>query len=426
MIGKMKMLKKNDVLNTTFGKYTVNCSIGQGGNGVVYKVTDSVGEVFAAKVICKNDLSAEKLKRFKNEVNFCQKYDHPNIVKIIDNGFIMKGDKEYLFYVMPLYDGSLKTLLSPTIEISQAVDFFLSICEGLKFAHDKGCVHRDIKPENILVNLKDKQVVVADFGVAHFSDDDKRTEIYTKETTRLANFNYHAPEQSVVGYVQRPTTDIYSLGLMLNTMITGVVPAGEDYKKIRDIDSDYSFLDSIVKKMISQNQDNRYQSIDEVLLDYKVRKEIAENELKIKSLREPLLVGEVHDSLTDNPISITDIYIKEGQLVVKLSNFVNNEWKNFCLNAAICYTSSPVSYKHFDFYGNEAHYGGSINGVSDDLIKKLIEDLKDAIKAANIMYAKKLLQQVQKEQAKKERRRQEEIKRLEQENSLNNFLKDLI
>lgn len=426
MIGKMKMLKKNDVLNTTFEKYTVNCSIGEGGNGVVYKVTDSSGNVFAAKVICKNDLSAEKLKRFKNEVNFCQKYDHPNIVKIIDNGFIMKGDKEYLFYVMPLYDGSLKKLLSPTIEISQAVDFFLSICEGLKFAHDKGCIHRDIKPENILVNLKDKQVVVADFGVAHFSDDDKRTEIYTKETTRLANFNYHAPEQSVVGYVQRPTTDIYSLGLMLNAMITGVVPAGEDYKKIRDIDSDYSFLDSIVKKMISQNQDNRYQSIDEVLIDYKVRKEAAENELKIKSLREPLLMGEIHDSLTDNPISIVDIHFRGGQLVVKLSNNVNSEWVNCCRNAAICFTSYPVNFKYFNFYGDEAHYGGSINGVSDDLIKKLIEDLKDAIKAANIMYAKKLLQQAQKEQAEKERRRQEEIKRLEQENNLNNLLRDLI
>ena len=115
------------------------------------------------------------------------------------------------------------------------------------------------------------------------------------DITILANFNYHAPEQSVVGYVQRPTTDIYSLGLMLNAMITGVVPAGEDYKKIRDVDSDYSFLDSIVKKMISQNQDNRYQSIDEVLLDYEVRKKAAENELKIKSLREPLLLGEIHD-----------------------------------------------------------------------------------------------------------------------------------
>ena len=157
-----------------------------------------------------------------------------------------------------------------------------------------------------------------------------------------------------------------------------------------------------------------------------MRKEAAENELKIKSLREPLLMGEIHDSLTDNPISIVDIHFRGGQLVVKLSNNVNSEWVNCCRNAAICFTSYPVNFKYFNFYGDEAHYGGSLNGVSDNSIKELIVNLKDAIKVANEMYATKLLQKAQKEQAEKERRRQEEIKRLEQENSLNIFLKDLI
>ena len=114
-----------------------------------------------------------------------------------------------------------------------------------------------------------------------------------------------------------------------------------------------------------------------------------------------------------------------GRLVVKLSNCINHEWVNYCLNAAITYTSYP-NYRNFNFYSDEAHYSGSLNGVSDNSIKELIVNLKDAIKVANEMYATKLLQKAQKEQAEKERRRQEEIKRLEQENSLNNFLKDLI
>ena len=75
------MLKKNDILHTSFDDYLILEKIGEGGNGTVYKVQSEDGKIYAAKVICKNDVSKEKIKRFKNEIGFCQKYDNDYIIK---------------------------------------------------------------------------------------------------------------------------------------------------------------------------------------------------------------------------------------------------------------------------------------------------------------------------------------------------------
>lgn len=418
------MLKKNGILNTSFDTYIIlDSSIGNGGNGTVYKVKNNDGNIFAVKVICKTGLSKEKIKRFKNEIGFCQKYSNSHIISVIDNGFVQVEDKEYLFYVMPYFECSLRHIIS-TISIEESINYFLQICEGLKFAHSKSCIHRDIKPENILIDKMKNTCVIADFGIAHFCEDDKKTIIETKETSRLANFTYHAPEQ-VNSQNTTPTIDIFALGLMFNEMITKSVPAGDSYKKIADINSDYSFLDKIVSKMISQNPKDRYQSIDELLLDYTARKRQAEQEKKIALLKEPLLQGDIHDSLTDNPPKPIEIKYENG-LTIKLSNYVNQNWENFYFNALNQFTGMPYCYQKFSFSGCVATYQGNLAFLNEQNIRGLVTEFKSAVENANREYASWLVQTTQRRRQQEIENRQREIERLEKENNLNNFLKGLI
>lgn len=422
------MLKKNDILHTSFDKYLILEKIGEGGNGTVYKVQSEDGKTYAAKVICKNDVSKEKIKRFKNEIGFCQKYDNDHIIKVIDYGYLPVGAKDYLFYIMPYYECSLRKRISDGLKIETAVQIFLNLCEGLRFAHTKGCIHRDIKPENILIKSVDNSCVIADFGIAHFMDDDKKTTVETKETSRLANFTYHAPEQASAGYSPEPTTDIFALGLILNEMITGSVPAGDNYKKIADINSDYYFLDKNVSKMICQNPSDRYQNIDELLVDYEAGAQQAENELKISSLQAPLLLGDIHDDLTDNPIDIQKISMENSTLKISLTNTPNETWKMIYVNSLSCYHTDPC-YNMFQFFQNIAWYklqGYLEYSNTKEIIKNLIDDFKLAVVETNKKYAIHLKRLVEQQRAKEIKRRQAEIERLEKESELNSFLKGLI
>lgn len=420
-------MKKGVKLNTAFDEYTITGQIGAGGNGVVYSATDNDGMAVAIKTVSKN-ISREKLKRFKNEINFCQKYHNENIIEIIDNGFYSDIDGEYIFYVMPLCECSLRSQMKRGLSPEQAVKAFSDICRGLKFAHSKGCIHRDIKPENILFN-GNGNYIIADFGIAHFQSVDKLTTVETKETSRLANFSYHAPEQMEANGQITFATDIFALGLMLNEMFTGKIPVGNNYKNISDVNADYAFLDKIVQKMLLQNPQARYKNIDELSVDFEARKQNYANLKKIAVLSQPLVEGEARDYLTDNPITVEKIELQNGELIATLSNSPNDAWVHYFYSSLSHYTSSPVCYKNFRFYGNQAKY--EINawfyaGNSNDLIKSLISDFKSAISSTNSIYAQMLVDRYQKMKQQKIAQRRAEIDRLEQENKVNAFLKDLL
>ncbi len=415
------MIKKDEVIKTTFDEYIVVEQEGSGGNGTVFHVKNGDLKDFALKIISRNNTSREKLKRFKNEINFCEKYNNENIIKVIDRGIYANNAGEYSFYVMPLYKGSLRKYINPYLEISKAIDLFLKVCNGLKFAHSKGCIHRDLKPENILLS-NGNECVVADFGIAHFIDSDKLTTIETKETSRLANFTYHAPEQ-IKGEATY-ATDIFALGLILNEMVTGVVPVGANYKRIADVNIDYAFLDDIVQKMISQEPTARYQSIDELLLDFEARKANAETQRKIAQLKTPLLMGEIHDSITDDPIKIINVDIRDNNLVLMLNNYVNADWKKCYYGALSNYNSFPYCYLNVTFIGKEIE--AFIDAYNVNSLDGLIADIKNAIDKANRKYASMLVMKVQKAHAEAVKMRQEEIKQIEKEMQIINKLKKLI
>lgn len=135
----------------------------------------------------------------------------------------------------------------------------------MKCAHSLKCWHRDLKPENILYDDIDDKLVIADFGTAHFSDDDKIKKIETTEKDKLANYDYHAPEQRKGGsIVESPSEDIWAMGLILNEMFTRKLAIGEGYTNISSAARLYSNLDSVVSQMLQSKPEQRCQTISEV------------------------------------------------------------------------------------------------------------------------------------------------------------------
>lgn len=103
----MGKLEKGAKIHTAFDDYVLIQQYGEGGNGKVFSAINSDKESVAIKFVEKNS-SRKKLKRFKNEIYFCEKYRHKNIVQILDRGYAYFNERDYAFYIMPLYKETLK------------------------------------------------------------------------------------------------------------------------------------------------------------------------------------------------------------------------------------------------------------------------------------------------------------------------------
>lgn len=262
-------LTKGFEVNTVFDTYTLISQIGEGGNGVVWLAANENKENVAIKFI-KRDSSTEKRKRFKNELWFCLNHEHKNIVKVLDFGLLNDADiQENSFYVMPYYSKTLRDRLNEGIKPEDAINIYVGLIEGLKYAHEHGAIHRDIKPENILFGKDDNNPVIADFGIAHFIEEEQRTNINTKHNSKMANFAYRAPEQvqnkNVTG-----RADIYSATLILNEMFTGEIPASAQIKTIGQVNSEYAFLDNFFNRIYKQDPEERLYPEDTILRDLKI------------------------------------------------------------------------------------------------------------------------------------------------------------
>ena len=193
---------------------------GGGGMAVVYKAKDRLLNRYVAVKILRPDLveNEEFVARFKRESQAVASLSHPNIVNLYDVG--QKDDIHYI--VMEFVDGAtLKDHIREEGKLSmeEAVRIASEICSALQHAHENNIVHRDIKPQNILIS-KDGTAKVADFGIAR---------AVTSATVTMAGANvmgsvhYFSPEQARGGYVDKKS-DIYSLGIVLYEMVTGIVP----------------------------------------------------------------------------------------------------------------------------------------------------------------------------------------------------------
>ena len=200
-------------------RYELQEIIGVGGTAVVYKAKcHRLNRFVAVKILKKEFASDEEFRRkFHDEAQAVAMLSHPNIVNIYDVS--RSGNVDYI--VMELIDGiTLKEYLGRRGQLSpkEVTIFATQIARALEHAHDHDIIHRDIKPQNIML-LRDGTVKVADFGIAHFADQENT---YSKGEA-IGSVHYVSPEQARGSFVDN-RTDLYSLGVVMYEMITGRLP----------------------------------------------------------------------------------------------------------------------------------------------------------------------------------------------------------
>ena len=200
-------------------RYELQEIIGVGGTAVVYKAKcHRLNRFVAVKILKEEFASDEEFRRkFHDEAQAVAMLSHPNIVNIYDVS--RSGNVDYI--VMELIDGiTLKEYLSRRGQLSpkEVTIFATQIARALEHAHDHDIIHRDIKPQNIML-LRDGTVKVADFGIAHFADQENT---YSKGEA-IGSVHYVSPEQARGSFVDN-RTDLYSLGVVMYEMITGRLP----------------------------------------------------------------------------------------------------------------------------------------------------------------------------------------------------------
>jgi serine/threonine protein kinase len=313
---------------TAFVTYRVVGNVRSGGAAKVYRTRTDTGEEFAVKVLDAERLTSERLKRFKNEAMFGQRHPHANLVAVVDHGLVTVNRRALPFFVMPYFEHSLRDAMSRNLITPERVlPVFSQILDGIEAAHFFGAVHRDLKPENILCSSDLSRVVIADFGIAHFSTDDLATLVETNHRSKLANFQYAAPEQRMRGRRMDNRTDIYSLGLILNELVTGQIAHGTEYRSVASVAPHLAFLDPVVAEMLRQDPSGRPDSIGVIKASlHTARNQFFEKQRLDELQRTVVPASTLTDPLLSNPPELVGVEWKEGFLFLKLSPTPSIGW----------------------------------------------------------------------------------------------------
>ena len=208
------------------GRFRVECEIGRGGMGTVYRASHLGLERPVAVKILKQEFAAypEVAERFMREARTMARLKHRRAAMIFDAGHLADGRP---FIVMEYVEGSTlaETLAREgAFAPERAVRVASEICDVLAEAHALGIVHRDLKPSNIILN--ERGVCVLDFGIAKVlqnSTEVTRTHPTTESGLVIGTPRYMSPEQCL-GHKVGPASDLYSVGVLLYEMLTGRPP----------------------------------------------------------------------------------------------------------------------------------------------------------------------------------------------------------
>lgn len=201
-------------------RYRIIRQIGSGGMSYVYLAIDEQTSRDVAIKVLKEELQDDQefVSRFQTEAKAASSLSHPNVVKVLGVG--QDGGKRYM--VQEYIPGkTLKQLIQERgrIDWEEAVHIALQVASGLEHAHAHGVVHRDIKPHNILMT-DNNTAMLTDFGIARASTSSTVT---IQGGSTMGSVHYFSPEQARGGIVG-PKADIYSLGVMIYEMVTGLLP----------------------------------------------------------------------------------------------------------------------------------------------------------------------------------------------------------
>ena len=267
-------LKANDTLLN--GQYRIIRQLGRGGFGFVYLASYTLlGEQVAIKEMIPSLVGDETtLKRFLAEAKATMRLTHERIVRT-HNVFSESGN--YYIAMEFMAGGSLEERLERgPLGPEMAVQIAVEVCEGLTYAHERGVVHCDLKPANILFTATD-QAKVADFGIAHVSEQLLSRTWQTPTTFVAGTLPYMSPEQAD-GVRDDSRIDIYALGAVLYRMLTGRTYLEFDQRDTPGAQANNvqllrtqpvtppsgvsrrtpAWLDSVVLKGLAKQPENRY------------------------------------------------------------------------------------------------------------------------------------------------------------------------
>jgi serine/threonine-protein kinase len=202
------------------GRYELEEVVDHGGMSTVYRGHDrQLERTVALKILHAHFVDdPEYVERFRREARAVAQLSHPHIVTVIDRG----SSDGHQFIVFEYVEGeNLKQLVERTgpLTVDRAVEVGIEIADALAFAHAHDLVHRDVKPQNVLIDTSGS-AKVTDFGIARSLDVDRGV---TQTGTVLGTSNYLSPEQAE-GRQVTPSSDIYSLGVVLYELLSGDVP----------------------------------------------------------------------------------------------------------------------------------------------------------------------------------------------------------
>lgn len=265
-------------------RYELIEKIGEGGMAIVYKARDNKLSRLVAVKILKREFANNKdiSDKFKKEATAVANFSDANIVNVLDVGHEEEGNIDY--FVMEYVDGkTLKELIveNGKLNYTVAISIAIQIAKALECAHRNNIIHRDVKPQNILVT-ENGLVKVTDFGIAKSST----SATITNTTTIMGSAHYLSPEQAKGTFIDL-RSDIYSLGIVLYEMVTGILPfdgespvtialkhiQSEPIEPKKHNPSIPDSLNNLIMKSISKESINRYQNCRELINDLQKIKE---------------------------------------------------------------------------------------------------------------------------------------------------------
>jgi len=267
------VLQIGDVLG---GRYEILQLLGEGGMGAVYKARDRELDRFVALKLIRPELAANPsiLARFKQELLLSREVTHRNVIRIYD-----LGDADGVkFITMEFVEGQdLRSLIQEKKKFApeEAVELMQQVCRALEAAHSLGIIHRDLKPQNIMRDQTGR-ILVMDFGLARMVEGDGMTQT----GALVGTMEYMSPEQAL-GKDLDQRSDLFSLGLILYELLTGVMPFKAESavaslikrnqeRAISVSDHDGTIpvaLSNIVGKALERDPALRYQTAAEFLRD---------------------------------------------------------------------------------------------------------------------------------------------------------------